>query len=312
VPAQAPGRCGRRTPSAAGVRQTGVKVGVVPINSGRYLSPGYLGPFGRLLEELGFESAWTFEHVILPDSYESVYPYNPSGKIALSGTDRFVDPLIALSWIAATTTWLRLGTGVNILSQVNPLYFAKQASSLDYLSGGRLMLGLGVGWLKEEFEALGVPFERRGPRADEYIDALTAAWSGEPVDFRGEFVDWHGWSMQPPPVQQPRIPIVIGGTSPAAIRRVVAKGDGWYVIHRDLEHFRELMIELRAECHKQGRDPAELEITAYWNYHREGLDAARAYEDAGVARLLINTAALRFGDPQTAVRRFADEALSRL
>ena len=113
-----------------------VKVGVVPINSGRYLSPGYLGPFGRLLEELGFESAWTFEHVILPDTYESEYPYNPSGKIALSGTDRFVDPLIALSWIARRTTWLRLGTGVNILSPGEPAVL-RQAGLLARLPLGR-------------------------------------------------------------------------------------------------------------------------------------------------------------------------------
>jgi probable F420-dependent oxidoreductase len=289
-----------------------MKVGVVPVNAGPYLGPGFLGRFARLLEDLGFESAWTFEHVILPEHYDSVYPYNPSGKIALSGTGSFVDPLIALSWAAATTERLRLGTGVNILTQVNPLYFAKQASSLDHLSGGRLMLGLGVGWLKEEFEALGVPFERRGARADEYIDALTAAWSGEPVDFEGEFVRWQGWSMRPTPVQQPRIPIIVGGTSAAAIRRVVARGDGWYVIHRDLDHFRELMDELRAECDRQGRDPTELEITAYWNYAREGLDGAQAYEEAGVQRLLVNTAALRMGKPEEAVTKFAEEALSRL
>jgi probable F420-dependent oxidoreductase len=289
-----------------------MRVGVVPVNAGPYLGPGVLGSFGRLLEELGYESVWTFEHVIVPDRYDSVYPYNPSGKLAVSGSDRFVDPLIALTWVASQTERLRLGTGVSILPQQNPLYLAKQASSLDHLSGGRLMLGLGIGWLREEFEALGVPFERRGERADEYLDAMTQAWSGRTVDVRGDFVDWHGWSMQPTPVQQPRIPIVIGGTSPAAIRRVVARGDGWYVIHRDLEHFRSLMAQLRAECERQGRDPSELEVTAYWNHHREGLDGARAYEDAGVSRLLVNVQALRMGRPEEAVRRFAGEVMAKL
>lgn len=298
-----------------------MKVGVVPVNTGGYLAPGFLGRFSRLLEELGYESVWTFEHVIIPDDYDSVYPYNPKGKLTVSGSDRFVDPLIALSWAAATTERLRLGTGVNILTQVNPLYLAKQASSIDHLSGGRLMLGLGVGWLKEEFDALGVPFEDRGARADEYIDAMRAAWTGETVELRGRFVDWHGWKMQPTPAQQasgpdgggrPGVPVVVGGTSAAAIRRVVARGDGWYVIHRDLEHFAELMGKLRAECERQGRDPASLELTAYWNHGREGLDGARAYEDAGVSRLLVNAHALRMGDPETAVRRFADEVLSKL
>lgn len=289
-----------------------MRVGVVPINSGSYISAGFLTRFAPLLEELGFESVWTFEHVIVPDHYDSVYPYNPSGKLAVSGSDRFVDPLIALSWVAACTNTIRLGTGVNILSQVSPLYLAKQASSIDHLSGGRLMLGLGVGWLREEFEALGVPFDDRGPRADEYIDAMTAAWTGEPIDFRGTFVDWHGFSMQPPPVQQPRIPIIVGGTSAPAIRRVVERGDGWYVIHKDLDHFRELMGKLQAECDRQGRDIGELEITAYWNHHREGVGGAKAYAEAGVSRLLVNVQALRMGKPEEAVRRFAGEVLSQL
>lgn len=289
-----------------------MKVGIVPINSRFYIGPAFLGPFAKLVEDLGYESVWTFEHVIVPVEYDSVYPYSPTGKPAFKSTDAFVDPLIALAWCAATTTTLRLGTGVNILTQANPLYLAKQTSSIDHLSNGRLTLGLGVGWLREEFDAIGVPFERRGERADAYIDALTAAWSGEPIDVRNDFVDWHGFSMVPPAAQKPRIPVIIGGTSPAAIRRVVAKGDGWYVIHKDLEHFEQLMARLRAECHRQGRDPSTLEITAYWNHHREGLEGAKAYADAGVTRLLVNVQALRMGQPEEAVKRFADEALSRL
>jgi probable F420-dependent oxidoreductase len=284
-------------------------IGVVPVNTGHYLRPGQLGSFAELAEELGFESVWTFEHVIVPASYESRYPYNPSGKLAVSGSDRFVDPLVALAYVAARTERLRLGTGVNILSQVNPLYLAKQASSIDHLSGGRLILGLGVGWLKEEFDALGVPFDDRGPRADEYIDAMTAAWTGEPVDFRGHFVDWHGWQMLPTPVQTPRIPIIVGGTSGPAIRRVVARGDGWYVIHKDLDDFRRLMDRLKAECDRQGRDVGELEITAYWNHHREGIEGAKAYADAGVHRLLVNALALRLGETFDAVRTFAADVL---
>jgi probable F420-dependent oxidoreductase len=303
----------------------GVKVGVVPVNTGRYLAPGYLAGFARLLEDEGYESVWTFEHVIIPDQYDSVYPYSPTGKLAIAGSDEFVDPLIALTWVAAATERLRLGTGVNILPQANPLYLAKQAASLDHLSGGRLTLGLGVGWLREEYDALGVPFEDRGERADEYIDAMRAAWTGEPVDLQGRFLDWHGWRMRPTPVQTaggptrdgqpsmgPGVPIVVGGTTAPAIRRVVTRGDGWYVIHRDLDHFHALMESLRAECGRQGRELADIEITAYWNHHREGIEGARVYAAAGVARLLVNADALRMGDPQTAVRRFAAEVLPRL
>ncbi len=286
-----------------------VPVGIVPVNAGHYLAPGALTDVARAAEDAGFESLWTFEHVIVPERYESLYPYNPTGKLAVSGGDRFVDPLIALTWVAACTERLRLGTGVNILTQVNPLYLAKQASSLDHLSGGRLSLGLGVGWLREEFDALGVPFADRGGRADEYIDAMTAAWSGEVVDFDGRYVQWHDFRMLPTPVQRPRIPIVIGGTSDGAIRRVVARGDGWYVIHKDLAHFSELMQRFRRECDAQGRDPSSVEITAYWNYLREGLDGAQAYVDAGVARLLVNLQALRMGRPLEAIARFAADVL---
>jgi probable F420-dependent oxidoreductase len=291
---------------------SGLAVGVVPFNSGPYIKPGALGAMAAELELLGYESMWTFEHVIVPHSYESRYPYSPTGKLAVSSQAAFVDPLIAIAWAAAATSTIRFGTGVNILSQVNPLYLAKQASSIDHLSGGRLMLGLGVGWLEEEFAALNVAFDDRGSRADEYIDAMTAAWTGETVNFKGQFLDWHDWQMLPTPAQRPRIPIIVGGTSKAAIRRVVARGDGWYVIHRDLDHFAQLIDALRIECDRQGRDPAELELTAYWNHHREGLDGARVYVEAGVTRVLVNLMALRMGDHLEAARRFAAEVLPQV
>lgn len=286
-----------------------LQVGVVPFNSGPFIEPGALAGMAAELESLGYESMWTFEHVIVPHDYDSRYPYSPTGKLAVSSKAAFVDPLIAIAWAAAATSRIRFGTGVNILSQVNPLYLAKQASSIDHLSGGRLMLGLGVGWLKEEFDALGVAFDDRGERADEYIDAMTAAWTGETVAHQGRFLDWRGWQMLPRPAQRPRVPIIVGGTSKPAIRRVVARGDGWYVIHRDLDHFVELMDALRAECDRQGRDPAELEITAYWNYGREGLDGAKAYLEAGVSRVLVNLMALRMGGHMEAARAFAADVL---
>lgn len=285
-------------------------VGVTPINSATYLDPVYLRDFVQLIEGLGYESVWTFEHVIVPHEYESRYPYSSSGKLAVPSDSGFTDPLIALTYVASATEHLRLGTGVNILTQANALYLAKQASSLDHLSNGRFMLGVGVGWLEEEFHALGVPFEKRGARADEYIDAMRACWTGDDVSHTGQFLDWQGFKMLPRPAQQPSLPVLIGGTTDAAIRRVVARGDGWYVIHKDLDDFRNHVARMRAECELQGRDPAELELTAYWNYHREGIDALHIYKDHGVSRVLVNTAALRMGRPEDAVTEFAAEALA--
>lgn len=286
-----------------------MKFGIVPINLQEFTDPEVLIPFVQRAETLGYESVWTAEHVIIPKTYTSVYPYNPRGKLPFPADAPIIDPLVALTFIAATTTRVRLGTGVNILPQTNPLYLAKWASSLDHLSQGRLMLGVGIGWLREEFEAIGVPFAHRGRRADDYLQALKAVWSGEEVNYHGEFVHWQGFMMRPRPVQPGGVPLVIGGVSPAAIRRAVRYGDGWYVIAKDLNEYRSHMQALAAECARQGRNQSELEITAYWNYYREGKDSLAVYEDLGIHRLLINVHALRERDVTVALNRFADAVI---
>lgn len=288
-----------------------MKFGIVPINLREFTDPDVVVPFVQRAEALGYESVWTAEHVVIPTSYASVYPYNPDGKLPFKPDAPIIDPLVALTFIAAATTRLRLGTGVNILPQASPLYLAKWASSIDHLSRGRLMLGLGVGWLREEFEAIGVPFARRGRRADEYLEALKAVWTGENVEYRGEFVDWHGFSMRPTPAQQGGVPLVIGGVTPPAIRRTVKYGDGWYVIGKDLDEYRAHVRALHEECARQGRDPTEIELTAYWNYRAEGPDSLAVYRDLGIHRLLVNMHALRAGDVTTAMERFADEIVAK-
>ena len=288
-----------------------MKFGIVPINLREFTDPAMVIPFVQKAEALGYESVWTAEHVIIPKQYDSVYPYNPDGKLPFKPDAPIIDPLVALTFIAAATTTLRLGTGVNILPQMSPLYLAKWASSIDHLSQGRLMLGLGIGWLREEFAAIGVPFARRGKRANEYLEALKAVWTGEEVDFRGEFVNWQGFTMRPTPAQAGGVPLVIGGITAPAIRRTVTYGDGWYVIGKDLDDYRAHMQALAEECDRQGRDKQELEITAYWNYYGEGLDSLTVYEDLGVHRLLVNMHALRAGDVTTALERFADEVVAK-
>lgn len=288
-----------------------MKFGIVPINLREFTDPDVVVPFVQRAETLGYESVWTAEHVVIPTSYDSVYPYNPDGKLPFKPNAPIIDPLVALTFIAAATTRLRLGTGVNILPQASPLYLAKWASSIDHLSRGRLMLGLGVGWLREEFEAIGVSFARRGRRADEYLEALKAVWTGEDMAYRGEFVDWHGFSMHPTPAQPGGVPLVIGGVTPPAIRRTVKYGDGWYVIGKDLDEYRTHIRALHEECTRQGRDPTELELTAYWNYHAEGPDSLAVYRDLGVHRLLVNMHALRAGDVTAAMERFADEIVAK-
>ena len=189
-----------------------MKFGLIPINIGVESVQQLVGA-AQLAENCGYESVWTFEHVIVPVDYESKYPYDASGKMGAAPESPFVDPLLALTAVAASTKTLRLGTGVNILSQVNPLYMAKQAASLDFISNGRFMLGVGIGWLREEFEALGVPFERRGARFDDYVVAMKKVWSGEVVEHQSDFISWSGFKSYPLPVQKPHLPVVMGGAA---------------------------------------------------------------------------------------------------
>ena len=208
-------------------------------------------------EAAGFESLWTIEHVIYPEGYESSYPYDPSGKMMADASTPMPDPLIWLAFVAAATTELRLGTGIVILPQRNPVILAKELAKLDSLSGGRVEFGIGVGWLKEEFEALGVPWARRGARTDEYIEAMRALWDGDHAAYEGEFVSFDDVSSNPKPAQG-RVPIHIGGHSRAAAERAGRLGDGFFPGKGDIA---ELVDIVRQTAVDHGRDPEAIEIT---------------------------------------------------
>ncbi|MCH8883336.1 MAG: TIGR03619 family F420-dependent LLM class oxidoreductase [SAR324 cluster bacterium] len=289
-----------------------MKFGIIPINVGAQASPERIAALAEKAEAVGVESVWTFEHVIVPAEYESKYPYHPSGKLAATPETPFIDPLIALTYAAARTTRLRLGTGINILSQANPLMLAKQAASLDVLSGGRLLLGLGVGWLKEEFDALGAPFARRGARADDYIEAMKKVWAGELVEHESEFVSWHGFKSYPLPAQKPHPPLIVGGDSPPALRRVARYGDGWFATFLKPDALAEHIRTIHAHAREFGRDPAEIEISAFWTRSREGLDSVRELEDLGVARLIAPLQSLGEDDPLVGVERLAENVIAKL
>jgi probable F420-dependent oxidoreductase len=283
-----------------------MKFGLVPINIGVQSIEHMLGLASKA-EELGFESVWTFEHVIVPVEYRSRYPYNDSGKMGADPETNFVDPLIALTAIAASTTRLRLGTGVNILSQANPLYLAKQAASLDFLSSGRLLLGLGIGWLREEFEAMGVPFERRGARFDDYVAAMRKVWSGEVVDHESEFLSWHGFKSYPLPEHKARLPVIVGGNKGRIWQRIARHGDGWFAPSTSAEEIGKALTELRAACEAEKRDFSELEITSMWT-GRGGAEAVGALETAGVSRVVVPLPALG-EDPLEGMSRLAAEVI---
>jgi probable F420-dependent oxidoreductase len=212
----------------------------------------------RLAEEAGFDSVLAVDHVVFPDNYTSTYPYSATGRLPVGRSGAFPDPLIWIAYAAAVTMRLRFLTAVIILPQRNPLLLAKQVATLDYMSGGRLELGIGVGWLKEEFLAMGVPFEKRGKRADEYVAAMRALWAEDGASFAGEFVNFQGVSCNPKPAG--RVPIIVGGHSEAAARRAGRLGDGFFPsVGAQIDTFPLFDVARRAAA-AAGRDPGAIEM----------------------------------------------------
>jgi probable F420-dependent oxidoreductase len=241
----------------------------------------------RRAEAAGFESLWGGEHVILPSSIESKYPYTADGKIPAEPDTPIPDPLIWLAFAAAAAPSMRLGTCILIVPQRNPLVLAKELATLDRISGGRVELGLGVGWLREEFEALGVPWARRGARNDEYIEAMRALWAGPHAEFHGEFVDFEPVTCSPRPVQE-RIPILVGGDTDAAIGRAVRIADGYFPGEGDAERLGGLITRLRRAAEDAGRDPDSIEINAMFGGHMSDPKAGvEQLTELGVGRVMV-------------------------
>ncbi len=241
----------------------------------------------RRAEAAGFESLWGGEHVILPSAIESRYPYTADGKIPAEPDTPIPDPLIWLAFAAAAAPSMRLGTCILIVPQRNPLVLAKELATLDRISGGRVELGLGVGWLREEFEALGVPWARRGARNDEYIEAMRALWAGPHAEFHGEFVDFDPVTCSPRPVQE-RIPILVGGDTDAAISRAVRLADGYFPGEGDAERLGGLITRLRQAAEDAGRDPDGIEINAMFGNHMGNPKAgAEQLIELGVGRAMV-------------------------
>jgi probable F420-dependent oxidoreductase len=241
----------------------------------------------RRADAAGFESLWGGEHVIMPTSIESAYPYTTDGKIPAEPETPIPDPLIWLAFAAAAAPGLRLGTCILIVPQRNPLILAKELATLDRLSGGRVELGLGVGWMKEEFDALGVPWERRGARNDEYIAAMRALWAGPHAEFHGEFVDFAPATCSPRPIQE-HIPVLVGGDSEAAISRAVRLADGYFPGEGDIDRLAALIERLRVAAEKAGRDPAEIEVNAMFGAQMtDPVAGVEQMREVGVGRIMV-------------------------
>jgi probable F420-dependent oxidoreductase len=287
-----------------------MKFGIMFANVGPFGQPKGLEHLARTAEEAGFESIWTVEHVVVPVGYRSPYPYSPSGRMPGPENSPIPDPLLPLAFAAAVTTRLRLGTGILILPQRHPVYVAKELATLDVLSGGRALAGVGIGWLREEFDVVGVPFAERAPRTEESIRAIRSLWKSEPEPFAGRFYRWPAVQSNPKPVQPGGVPIIIGGHVEGAARRAARCGDGFFPARGDLEELPKLLAALRDECAKTGRDPAEIEISTGGG--NVDLDAVRRYAELGVARLVIGPPGLDPEGLRRGLHQFAERVIARV
>ena len=254
-------------------------------NAGPFASPELMSHLATTAERVGIESMWVVEHVVIPVGYQSTYPYDPSGKIPVPDQTPMADPLLSLTYMAAVTEKIKLGTGILILPQRHPLYVAKEVATLDVLSKGRAILGVGIGWLEEEFRALGIPFSERAARTRESVRAIRALWKDEALPFEGKFYRWDHLESYPKPVQKPGVPIVVGGHTELAARRAARYGDGFLPGVADEEKLIWLLGVMREECDKLGRDPAEIEVTS--GRAVPDADTVKSLGDLGVSRFVL-------------------------
>jgi probable F420-dependent oxidoreductase len=262
-----------------------MKFGVMFVNAGPFGEPKTLRHIAETAERCGFESLWTVEHVVVPVAMESKYPYASDGNLPAGNDAPLSDPIVALSFVAGLTRTIKLGTGILILPQRHPIYTAKEVASLDHLSGGRVLLGIGSGWLREEFDAVDVPFNERGSRTDEAIRALRLLWGDQPSSFDGKHYSWPAMWSRPLPVQRPGVPIIVGGHSPAAAKRAARLGDGFFPITsaREPESLPRLLAIMRAECELIARKPESIELTT--GVFALDLDGAKRLQDLGFSRI---------------------------
>ena len=303
-------------------------LGCVYPNRGVMATPEHLVRFGQQAEALGFETIWTSDHIVVPTAVRSPYPYHPTGQMPFIPTEPYLEPLIVMTYLAASTQRIRLGTSVLILPYRNPIFTAKALATLDVLSRGRITLGVGVGWMEEEFKALGLEtYARRGAYSDECIRIFRTLWTEDNPAFQGEFHQFADIKCEPKPVQVGGIPIWVGGHTPQAIRRAARLGNGWQpIVQRppaDLppDELRQNIAALREIAEASGRDPQSISIalgasvqftdqasTGMFSGSPEQIaEGMRRYQDVGVQDFRLDFPTASPDGMLQAMERFAAE-----
>ena len=251
--------------------------------------PEFLRTLAETAELVGVATLWAPEHIVLVDSYVSRYPYSEDGRFPLDPTEGgLADPFTVLVYLAAVTKSIRLGTGICLVPQRNPVYTAKQVAGLDVLSNGRVDFGVGIGWLAEEFAAVAVPFERRAQRTRAYLEIMRRLWTEDVARYEGEFYTLPPVHMAPKPVQRPHPPIIFGGESDAALRRVAALGQGWFGWNVIPEVAAERIKALEHFLAAKGRRLSDVAlVVSPYTQPTRGLDAMKRYRDAGAGEVVL-------------------------
>lgn len=251
-----------------------------------HTSPEYIAAAAAMVEKLGYDSFWVPEHVLFFPEYESKYPYSEDGRI--QGDPRsLLDPLTALTYVAANTSKIRLGTGICLVPQRNPVYTAKQVADLDYLSGGRVDFGIGIGWLKEEFNALGVPWTDRAGRTEECIGVMKTLWCDELSSYQGKYFSFEAAYQNPKPVQRPHPPLIFGGESRAALRRVATLGQGWFTFNVTPESLAQGIDILQPLLEEQGRTISDISISVTPDRKHINQESLKRFEELGAEQIIL-------------------------
>jgi len=272
-----------------------MKIGIFSLAAAMAKGSALPKSFAATAERLGFSTLWVPEHVVLLDQYSSKYPYTENGALPAPTNAPIPDPFLSLCVMASATEKIRLATGICLVPEHNPLVLAKVVATLDWISEGRVALGVGIGWLEEEFTALGIPWERRAQRTRECIDAMRALWGTELSSYRGEFVQFEGVRSYPKPVRGAEVPVLFGGESGPALRRVAEYGNGWFGFNLTPEEAAPKIRRLEELLRANGRKLSDVEIIVSPSLKPATPDDLKRYRDLGVQEVVL----ISFGLPRT-------------
>jgi probable F420-dependent oxidoreductase len=265
-----------------------MKLGVlIPLNL--YSTPELIHALGTTAESLGFDSLWIGEHVVITDNYEANYPVSEDGQMPLENVEDNVelDIFTSLAYLAAHTSRIRLGSAICVLPQRNPVYTAKEAGNVDWLSNGRLLFGVGLGWMAEEFKVVSAPFEQRGARTRSYIEVIKRLWCDPVSEYHDDFYDLPPCRFYPKPVQRPHPPIILAGNSRPNFRRVAEQGQGWFAIGANPEQLAPQLENLEAALAEAGRPREEISVYVCPFDHEYDREMIRQYHELGVDELVL-------------------------